>query len=58
MHRKDYVTIARALKRASPDKLCRSCRENIIFLLCEALKEDNANFSPEKFAAFLHKGGD
>ena len=52
MTRKDYVTIAGAIKDALGDQnLTSQTKGGIVAVICGHLKAENAAFKPEKFRA-------
>ena len=52
MTRKDYKLIAEVLVETKNDDLY------LILAFCDKLQEDNPNFDPEKFIAYINKLGE
>ena len=60
MHRKDYILIAKCLKRARSIAGKRAVEtgfmEYIISDLCSALKLESSSFNEQKFRDYIEKG--
>ena len=56
MHRKDYILIAKVLKRARSIAGKAGFMDNIISDFCSALKLDNSSFNGQKFRDYIEKG--